>query len=154
MQRSSAALLLAVALAAAGPHKAHGQLSSTDAECQAELVQASAGFNSACCPANDPSACANGTPNACPTACAQAFMPFYSHCQSFVASSLPELVSFGAQCTAAGVTAGSAPPASSVTAGYVQATLAITLSRPLATSKKQNRFKVRRRKTFPCVLLA
>ena len=143
MQRSSAALLLAVALAAAGPHKAHGQLSSTDAECQAELVQASAGFNSACCPANDPSACANGTPNACPTACAQAFMPFYSHCQSFVASSLPELVSFGAQCTAAGVTA-----------GYMQATLAITLSRPLATSKKQNRFKVRRRKTFPCVLLA
>jgi hypothetical protein len=107
----------AVLLGAIGATQA--QMESSMAECEAELVQLSEGMNSACC--SSAANCASGSPTNCEPACASVFMPFYSHCKSFVASSLPELVKFGGKCEADGVSVSPNPPAGGATAGYVEA---------------------------------
>ena len=91
-----------------GLHGAHGQMSDTDVLCEQQLVSQSPAFNAACCPTAD--VCSGGFPSSCPDACAAAFMPFYSTCASFVATNLPDLVAFGAACTAAGVAVTPLPP--------------------------------------------
>eukprot|EP01052_Picozoa_sp_SAG31_P039611 SAG31_NODE_5527_length_2477_cov_1.710681_1_plen_276_part_10 len=132
--------MVAAITIATRPAAVQAQLGESDIACENELVQSSAAFNSACCPTA--SACTDGHPNSCSADCAQAFMPFYSRCQAFVATNLPDLVSFGDSCSNSGVDVAPTPPPASIGgAQYVSVTATITAGAGGHSSKKQKRFE-------------
>jgi hypothetical protein len=83
------------------------QMSGSDAQCEATLVQISGSLNSACGCANG--GCDNGVPSTCDAGCGAIFLPFWAGCSSFVEKSLPELGTFGDKCKGNGNTPAPTP---------------------------------------------
>jgi hypothetical protein len=114
-----AALLLA--------QQASAQMAASDAQCEAQLVQISGNLNTACGCANG--GCDSGVPSSCDATCAALFLPFWSSCESFVQSSLPELADFGPKCQH-GIGSTPVPPPTPVPTGaagpkYVRVALSL-----------------------------